>query len=500
MVDKKSRSIIHKLWFRVLVVLIVTFVLVLSVSRLYTTGNVKAGAASETFTTYLDERIPSLMQAYQIPGVSIALVKEGKTLWANAYGYADLETGRKMTPDTYCRVQSISKPVTAWGVMKLAEQGYIDLDEPAKHYIKNWEFPPSSFPIESVTVRQLLSHTSGMPLGDVFTIYSPRESVPSLQESLSKEAVLFQEPGLSFSYSNSGFNLLELIIEEVTGRDFAEYMEQEILIPLGMHNSSFNWREDFAVPVGYGLTGKAVPPYVYPEKASGGLFASVEDIAAFTAAGTNHEQQVLSVQGVNELYTPIANELGMYSLVFDAYGLGHYIENLPDGKIAVSHGGQGTGIMTHFHFVPATGDGIVILTNSQRSWPFIAYILSDWANWSGFSSVGMSRIILGKYILWSFIGLILCVVLLQLWRLAEGMYTKIRGFAPLSKRSRLLRFTQFGLFVILGAGLLLWLSQEYSFISSVFPIASSWLSISIFAFAVAQLLSALFPRKDLSRR
>ena len=71
--------------------------------------------------------------------------------------------------------------------------------------------------------------------------------------------------------------------------------------------------------------------------------------------------------------------------MFEAYGFGHYIETLPNGLRSVSHGGQGNGVMTHFQTVPETGDAIVILTNSQRSWPFIAYLLSDWAQWRAFS-------------------------------------------------------------------------------------------------------------------
>lgn len=493
-----SLNFINRLWIKILVVLIISFV-VISASKLYTTKGIEKHASLEKFTDYLDERIPALMKHYDIPGVNIALIKKGKPVWSKAYGYADLEEGRKMTTDTYCRVESISKSVTAWGVMKLVEQGKIDLDKPVKQYIKNWEFPKSEFPEEKVTVRQLLSHSAGMPLGNIFERYSPKEEIPPLEENLSKEAILIQEPGLSFSYSNTGFNLLELLIEEVSGRDFAEYMEEEVLIPLGMHNSSFTWSEKMypAVPVGYDLKGNPVPVYIYAEKASGGLFASVEDIATFVTAGMTNfyhkDHEVLNIQSINELYTPMVEIPGIYGLVFDSYGLGHFIENLSNGKQAVSHGGQGYGWMTHFYSVPETGDGIVILTNSQRSWPFIAYILNDWAKWSGFSSVGMGQIIQGQKVLWTLIGLILFILLWQAWRLGQGLISGRRQFAPLSKESRFLRLVQSSLFIILVLGLLWSINQDYLLISSVFPIASSWLGFSIFLFAVVLLLSALFP-------
>lgn len=274
-------------------------------------------------------------------------------------------------------------------------------------------------------------------------------------------------------------------------------MEQEILIPLGMTESSFEWDAAFdpAVPMGYNLKSEEIPVYVYPEKASGGLFATAEDIAEFVLAGMPDDRQdVLSTKSINHLYTPMAKNLGMYSLVFDAYGLGYYMEYLSSGQLAVSHGGQGTGWMTHFHSMPETGDAIVILTNSQRSWPFIAYVLSDWAEWNGFSSVGMEAILMGQRVLWGVIGLIWFAVFLQLLRLAEGLIFKKRRFAPFSTEFRFVRTVQFVLFVVLSTVLIWCLSQPYLNISSIFPRASEWLGISISALTAILLLSALFPK------
>ncbi len=456
-------------------------------------------APTENFINFLNERIPELMEKYDIPGANIALVKNGETVWLKAYGYADLEKKRRMTVDTHCRVESISKSVTAWGIMKLVEQGRIELDKPVGQYIKNWKFPKSEFSEEKVTVRLLLSHSAGMPLGTIGVRYSPTGKIPSLEERLSKDAVLMQEPGLSFSYSNTGFNLLELLIEEVTGRDFAEYMAEEVLIPLGMQGASFTWSEKWnpAVPLGYDLKGNPIPVYVYPDKASGGLFASVEDIANFIIAGmtkfSRSGLEVLEEENIQKLYAPAVKIPGFYGLAFESYGFGHFIETLSGGKKAVSHGGQGSGWMTHFHFVPETGDGIVILTNSQRSWPLIANILSDWSKWNGFSPLGMSQIVRGQKALWVLISLLAISALWQIWRLAHGVFSGSRCFAPLSRRLWFLRLVQSCLFVILLSSLLWAANQDYLFLSSVFPIASGWLGFSILLWAVVLLLSVLFP-------
>lgn len=499
-VKKACFYILGKQWFRIIVTLIISTILVLSAAKIYSTGQVKEDDTFAVFTAHLDKRIPVIMEDYDIPGANLALVKGGEIVWTKAYGYADIDIGRKMTTKDRIRVQSISKSVTVWGVMRLVEQGEIDLDQPVVKYLKNWDFPETSFSIEKITVRQLLSHTAGMYIGDFMTRYSPEEEIPTLEENLSDEAILINEPGTSFSYSNVGYNVLELLVEEVTGRDFAEYMQQEVLLPLGMLDASFNWSKDFKPPVpnGYNLKGEAIPVYVYSHKASGGLFATVDDIAAFVSAGmqsSSKGQQVINTDSMNAIYTPVAEDIRVYNLVFDAYGFGHYIENLSNSYQAVSHGGQGTGWMTHFHAVPETGDGIVILTNSQRSWPFIAYVLSDWAKWSGFSSVGMGNIILAKNLLWILIGIVWFIVLWKTWGLTAGLILRRRHFAPLFKQSRLLRILQSGIALII-LGILIWcMLQDYLMITSVFPITSAWLGILAFAVAAVLMISALFPRK-----
>ena len=187
-------------------------------------------SSAEEFTEYLDQRIPELMDLYKIPGSSLALVQDGRLVWTAAYGYSNLEREERLTPDTPMRVQSISKSLTAWSILKLAEEGWIHLDAPVDSYLKSWNLPDSPLDSRKITIRQLLSHTSGLPLGDVFTLYAPGEPMPTLQEKLTKEVHPIREPGEAFSYSNTGYNLLELVIEEVTGQPFSDYMAREIQI------------------------------------------------------------------------------------------------------------------------------------------------------------------------------------------------------------------------------------------------------------------------------
>jgi len=105
--------------------------------------------------------------------------------------------------NTPMSVQSITKSVTAWGVIRLVEKGLIDLDAPVSQYLKSWEFPQSGYPTEKITTRQLLSHTSGMLLGDFTNIYSPGEAMPSNRDVMTGEAVLMREPGTIWGKMNS---------------------------------------------------------------------------------------------------------------------------------------------------------------------------------------------------------------------------------------------------------------------------------------------------------
>lgn len=474
----------HRIWaWFILLSIAIGLLLALFSGSLQIKRNMEADMPLDEFKANMDERIPALMKQYEIPGCSVALVKDGEVVWTEAYGYADVESGRALTADTQMSVQSITKSVTAWGIMRLAEKGLIDLDTPVSQYLKGWQFPNSKYPTDRITTRQLLSHTAGMPLGDFSNIYAPDEAIPSNRNVTAREAVPVCEAGSGFSYSNVGYNILEILIEDVTGQSYSEYLRSEVFLPLGMESAAFeiNTATTPYPPTGYNLSGKPVPVYLYPSKASGGLFATVSDIARFAAAGLK-ENPVLNSESVEQMYQPESYKIGIYGLVFEGYGFGHYIERLPNGLRSVSHGGQGNGIMTHFQSVPETGDAIVILTNSQRSWPFIANVLSYWAQWRAFPSVGMGKIIWGHYGLCAVIGMLISGSLLMILRMIVGLHRQKRA---------LFRALRAGAAVIL-LGVLAWSAfQEYLFVTSVFPVLSLWLGGAMLVFSIALLLSAL---------
>lgn len=465
------------------------------------------GSGVAGFVSHVEERVPAWMEAYGIPGASLALIVDGEPVWSAAFGYADPRHDRAIELDAVYRAESLSKPVTAWGVMRLEEEGLVELDGSVEAQLSEFRLPPSEFDTRQVTVRRLLSASAGLPLGTLGLEYAPGESMPSLEEMLRREARIVAPPGAGFLYSNPGFNLLELLVQDVTNRDFGAYMEERILRPLGMAGAVYGWDSSLAdrIPVGHDLSRATVEHYTYPERGAGGLFATVGDMARFVAAGmygrADRSDGVLEEASVRRLHTVETTGLGIYGLVADGYGLGHFVEELPSGETAVFHGGQGHGWMTHMHWVPATGDGIVILTNSQRSWPFMARVLGDWARWRDLPTVGMTRITQATGLLWALVGLLLAGVVWQALRLGLDLRAGRRSLAPLRQEGRFVRTLQLGAAGAL-AGLVGWAAQvEYFFLASVFPHFMGWLAVTLVFVALVLGASALLPNaQDRSRR
>lgn len=457
-------------------------------------------SASQTSTDAIDaigSATISLMEELDVPGAAVALVSGGEVVWTSAYRLAAREPVREMEPDTLFRAESISKSVTAWGVLTLIESGTVELDAPVRGYLPAEALPELP---DDVTVRHLLTHTSGLPLGTIGHTYPPDESRPSLLDDLRDEVRSERPAGTSFAYSNVGYNLLELMIEHVTGEDFAVFMDRTVLEPLGMTASTFAWPADRAdtLATGHRSSGAAVPPYVYPARASGGLHTTAADVARFVAAGgtpQKHSNPVLSEASIDLVHTPYVGGLGIYGAVADGYGFGHFTEVLDDGRVAVWHGGQGTGWMTHFHLVPETGDGIVILTNSQRSWPLISGVVATWASETGLGPVQLGRLAQANGALRVVLGLWALVVVATSVVMTVQLRAGRRRFAPLARETRMRRLVLATVAAVSLVALAWAAGQPYLMVSSLFPSLVPWLGLGVLVTALLALAAAVLPRR-----
>jgi CubicO group peptidase (beta-lactamase class C family) len=353
------------------------------------------------FVARLDREHQGWLSAGRVPGAAIALVRDGKTAWAGGYGKADPARGTPVGPDTVFQVGSISKPVTAWGVLRLVNKGLLDLDAPVESYLTRWRLPASPYDTDGITIRRLLTHSAGLTLhGYKGTL--PTDPLPSLEESLDgkgkAEAVaIAMKPGSRYRYSGGGYTIVQLVIEDVTGEPFAAYMRREVLDPLGMTSSSFGPRADLrpATAVGHDADGRPHPHYVFAELAAAGLYTTASDLARFAAAamagpqGQPPGRGVLSADTIAEMLSPVS--LPIESVAADVtraprqvtVGLGYAIENEAFTTTMVWHDGDNTGWGAVFATLPERGEGIVILANASPASTFRDLVLDAWTSWLG---------------------------------------------------------------------------------------------------------------------
>ncbi len=410
------------------------------------------------FERELDARIFHVMKEARVPGASVALIQRGQATWVKGYGLADVETSAPVTPQTLFQAASVSKTVTAWGGMKLVEDGKLDLDAPAESYLTRWHLPPSGFDASQVTVRRLLSHTSGIAAND-YVGYLPGQSLPSLEESLANgppplrgrmdefpgaqfvgPTRLVAPPGEEFIYSDSNFVLLQLIVEEVTGEPFADYMQREVLSPLGMTQSGFARTPDLvartAIP--HDAYGQPIPDYAFTELAPAGLYTTASDLARFVASalpGADGEpagRGVVSPESVRLMTSPAASVPELDGWVYaDSYGLGYFIGASDAGESVLSHTGGNLGWACAFSLFPSTGDGLVIMTNGSLGHEVFAEAFDTWTDWLGRDEIPVSHAVLMArrvFATLSFTFFVLAILLFA--RLARDIRSSARRLDP----------------------------------------------------------------------
>ena len=348
------------------------------------------GGGLDAFAQKLDQVVPELLEQYQVPGTAVALVHGGRVAWSKGYGLADEATGTPVTPETVFQVASLSKPVTAWGVLRLVAQRKLALDAPAESYLTRWHLPPSEFDHAEVTLRRLLNHTAGLSLGG-YPGFDPSQKLPTLKESLSGitggvgDVRVAHLPGTRFRYSGGGYTLLQLIIEEVTGETFSAYIQSAVLAPLGMARSSFEWPPALQAATAYQEPGQPLPNYRFTALAAAGLYSTASDLGRFVAAGMagpNREppgRGLLSPRDVELMFT---STVEMDTSTGLGYGLGYGVRLLPGEIRMVSHSGGNRGWRARFAALPDRGEGIVILTNSDTGDGLTNDLLRFWSLWA----------------------------------------------------------------------------------------------------------------------
>jgi CubicO group peptidase (beta-lactamase class C family) len=336
----------------------------------------------DAFIASLDERVPALLLRYAVPSAAVSVVHDGRTI-TRSWGVADLVTGRVPSDATLYNVASISKVVTAWGVMRLVEQGEVELDAPISRYISRFKLPRSATN-DGVTVRRVLSHTSGLSMSAV-PWYGPNEAVPSVPVMLadSKDPLrLIDRPGAAYHYSGGGYALLQLLIEQVTGERYEAFIARTIFGPLGMTHSTFEVpRSNVDAATAYDKSLRQEPHYRFAANAAAGLYTTAADLARFAMASTS----TAGGAGVLQRETLMAMQQQHQPEKQDAFGhgLGYSVVPLVSGGHLVGHSGSNEGWTAIWDVMPSSGDGLAVLLNRSEGFPVYRELLCEWVDAAG---------------------------------------------------------------------------------------------------------------------
>lgn len=302
----------------------------------------------------LERAIPALMDSGAVTGLQIAIVADGKLAWTRGFGVRSAETEAPVDEGTVFEAASLSKPVFAYGVLKLVDQGVIDLDTPLFRY---WAYEDAAHDerYKKITARMALSHTPGFPN------WRPRDG----------QLTINFEPGSKFSYSGEGFVFLQRVVEHLTGEPLNVFMKRTVLDPLGMTRSSYVWEDGFADnhAVPHTSIGTAIDKQ-FPEgsgNAAASLHTTASDFARFMI--TIMEGSGLSEKSAREMLVPqIEVEPGV------SWGLGIGLEGSALGR-GFWHWGHNTGYRAYTLAYRDSGYGVIWFTNSSNGMTILEALL-----------------------------------------------------------------------------------------------------------------------------
>ncbi len=292
------------------------------------------------------------------PGAAVMVILGGDIVHQAGYGYANIEQQTPITADSAFRLASVSKQFTAMAVMVLAEDGRLSYDDPVGRYL------PALAPYDGVTIRQMMTHTSGLP--EYYDVIDTSAGMPSNADALELLGTIAAPafaPGERYEYSNPAYDMLAPLVESVSGQDFATFMRESVFAPAGMQNSFIFDHTEPDIPnrvTGYEPDGAGFQLNDYDALnhivGSGGMYSTLNDF--FRWDQVLYSEGLVSRATLDEAFTPAQLNNGEST----DYGFGWRIEEYK-GQRRVRHGGSWIGFRTHIARYPEAGLSIVILSN-----------------------------------------------------------------------------------------------------------------------------------------
>ena len=312
------------------------------------------------------ERIERGLVEHSIPSLSVAVALGKIILWEEGFGWADREHRIAATPHTMYSLASISKPITATGLMILKERGLLHLDHPINTYLGDSQLQSWMGNAEEATVRRIANHTSGLPLHYQFFYQDEPYLPPSMSETIRRYGNLVTNSGERFQYSNLGYGILGEVIARLSGKSYADFLREEVFLPLGMLRASVNIGPGLELfqAQRYASDGVRYPFYDFDHPGASAVYCSAHDLVRF---GMFHLKQhlpdqkaILSEETLNEM-----QRISTYQNGIEGYGLGWATYDGIESHHIVGHGGGMGGVNTLLRMVPSAQVVVVVLTNTS---------------------------------------------------------------------------------------------------------------------------------------
>lgn len=334
--------------------------------------------ADQNNNTSIDALLLSVMKAYHVPVVGYAIIKDNQVISATTLS---IDSRITVSPSSLFQAASISKSVSAYGALKLVSQGELNLDEAVNSKLATWKIPVNQYNQSTpVTLRQLIDMTSGLSVSG-FPGHAQGEPLPTLLQILNGVPLantppirVFYQPGTQYFYSGGGFEVLEQLMEDVTHQSFNAWMKNEVLTPLKMQQSVFEY------PLEKAKSKEAIPGFLadgtmikdgwnnYAIAAAGGLWSTPTDLAKFAMDITKayrSNQGLISEKIARQMLTRQENT---------DYGLGVVIDG-KGKKLNFRKSGHNLGYHNELIMFPNSGDGVIIMTDSENGEYVINYLI-----------------------------------------------------------------------------------------------------------------------------
>jgi CubicO group peptidase (beta-lactamase class C family) len=318
----------------------------------------------------LRPRIRHLVDSLHAPSLAVAVAQHGKIIWEEGFGFADIARQRPATANTLYSMASISKPITATGMMTLVERGRIALDHPANEYLGRGKLSGFAADPKEATVERVMSHTAGLPLHYRFFYEGGDEKRPTMDDAIARYGIIVFPPGKVYNYANLDYGIVEQMIAHTAGEPYESYMHHAVFVPLGMKRT--------AIGTGRGLTDAAIryddslhaiPFYDFDHRGASAVWTTAHELLRF---GMFHlrdhltdEKPILAdstILNMEHARTPGDTAHG--------YGLGWGLDD-DHGYRRVSHTGGMPGVATRLDLYPSADLAVVVLENESNALPSI---------------------------------------------------------------------------------------------------------------------------------